>query len=56
LPLVAPVENPVAAAEHALDATMNSMDQARNNLLPSFGASTYTMTHASILDLPQADN
>jgi hypothetical protein len=49
-------ENPVVAAKHALDATMNSMDQARNNLLPSFGASTYTMTRASILDLPQADN
>jgi outer membrane receptor protein involved in Fe transport len=55
LPPVTP-ENPVVAAQHALDATMNSMDQARNNLLPSFGASTYTMTRASILDLPQADN
>ena len=55
LPPVTP-ENPVVAAQHALDATMNSMDQARNNLLPSFGASTYTMTRTSILDLPQADN
>jgi outer membrane receptor protein involved in Fe transport len=55
LPPVAP-ENPVVAAQHALDATMQSMDQARNNLLPSFGASTYTMTRASILNLPQGDN
>ena len=40
LPLVTP-ENPVAAAQHALDATMNSLDQARdNNLLPKIGAST----------------
>jgi outer membrane receptor protein involved in Fe transport len=56
LPPVAPVENPVAAAQQALDKTMRSMDEARNNLLPSYGASTYTMTRASILDLPQADN
>jgi hypothetical protein len=56
LPPVAQPENPVTAAQQALDATMNSMDQARNNLLPSFGASTYTMTRASILNLPQGEN
>jgi outer membrane receptor protein involved in Fe transport len=55
LPPVAP-ENPVTVAQQALDASMNSMDQARNNLLPSFGASTYTMTRASILNLPQGEN
>jgi len=48
--------NPVAVAQQALDATMHSMDQARNNLLPSIGASIYTMTRASILDLPQGEN
>ena len=56
LPPVATPENPVAVAQQALDATMHGMDEARNNLLPSYGASTYTMTRASILDLPQGEN
>jgi outer membrane receptor protein involved in Fe transport len=50
-------ENPVVAAEHALDTTMNSMDQARDtNLLPKIGASTYTITRQTIENLPQGDN
>jgi outer membrane receptor protein involved in Fe transport len=50
-------ENPVTMAQHALDAAMNSMDQARdNNILPKIGASTYTITRQTIENLPQGDN
>jgi outer membrane receptor protein involved in Fe transport len=57
LPPVAQPENPVAAAQHALDATMNKLDQARdNNILPKIGASTYTITRQTIENLPQGDN
>jgi outer membrane receptor protein involved in Fe transport len=56
LPPVTP-ENPVVASQHALDATMNSLDQARdNNILPKIGASTYTITRQTIENLPQGDN
>jgi outer membrane receptor protein involved in Fe transport len=56
LPPVA-TENPVTMAQHALDAAMNSMDQARdNNILPKIGASTYTITRQTIENLPQGDN
>jgi outer membrane receptor protein involved in Fe transport len=57
VPPVAQPENPVAAAQHALDATMNKLDQARdNNILPKIGASTYTITRQTIENLPQGDN
>jgi outer membrane receptor protein involved in Fe transport len=56
LPPVA-TENPVTMAQHALDAAMNSLDQARdNNILPKIGASTYTITRQTIENLPQGDN
>ncbi len=35
---------------------MTELDQARNNLLPSLGASTYTISRDTIERLPQADN
>jgi len=35
---------------------MQSFDAARDNLLTPFGASTYTMSRAAILNLPQGDN
>lgn len=35
---------------------MTGLDQARNNLLPNIGASTYTINRDSIENLPQADN
>ena len=36
---------------------MTGLDQARDqNLLPKFGASTYTITRGTIENLPQADN
>jgi len=35
---------------------MTGLDQARNNLLPTLGASTYTITRDTIESLPQADN
>ncbi len=44
------------AAQAALDAKMSALDEARNNLLPKIGASTYTITRQSIVDMPQGDN
>jgi outer membrane receptor protein involved in Fe transport len=44
------------AAQAALDAKMTGMDQARDNLLPKIGASTYTISREAIVDLPQGDN
>ena len=35
---------------------MNAFDQARDNLLPKIGASTYTISREGIMLLPQADN
>ena len=32
------------------------MDQARENLLPKIGASTYTISREAIVDMPQGDN
>ncbi len=43
-------------AQAALDAKMSGMDQARENLLPKIGASTYTISRQAILDMPQGDN
>jgi outer membrane receptor protein involved in Fe transport len=48
--------NPTTAAERALDAKMTGLDQARDNLLPTLGASTYTISRDTIERLPQADN
>jgi outer membrane receptor protein involved in Fe transport len=48
--------NPTTAAERALDAKMTGLDQARDNLLPKLGASTYTISRETIENLPQADN
>jgi len=44
------------AAQAALDAKMNALDQARDNLLPKIGASTYTISREAIVDMPQGDN
>ena len=35
---------------------MTGLDQARDNLLPKIGASTYTVSRAAIERMPQADN
>jgi outer membrane receptor protein involved in Fe transport len=55
-PQPSPPANPTAVAQAALDNKMQSMDQARDNLLPNIGASTYTMSRDTIERLPQADN
>jgi len=44
------------AAQRALDTTMGNFDQGRDNLLPNYGASTYTISHESIERQPQGDN
>jgi outer membrane receptor protein involved in Fe transport len=43
-------------AQAALDAKMNAFDQARLNLLPKIGASSYTISREAIVALPQGDN
>ena len=43
-------------AQAALDSKMRGMDQARDNLLPKIGATTYTITREAIVDMPQGDN
>jgi outer membrane receptor protein involved in Fe transport len=48
--------NASTAAQAALDAKMSAMDQARENLLPKIGASTYTISRQAIVDMPQGDN
>ena len=52
----APAAGAPTAAEAALDAKMQSMDQARDDLLPKIGASATTISRAAIETLPQADN
>ncbi|MGO9808801.1 MAG: TonB-dependent receptor [Rhodomicrobium sp.] len=44
------------AAQAALDQKMQAMDQARENLLPKLGATSYTLNHDAIEALPQGDN
>jgi outer membrane receptor protein involved in Fe transport len=44
------------AAQAALDKTMKEMDQARSNLLTSFGASRDSISRQAIMNMPQADN
>jgi len=48
--------NAPTAAQAALDAKMSAMDQARENLLPKIGATTYTISRQAIVDMPQGDN
>jgi outer membrane receptor protein involved in Fe transport len=50
-----PVDAPTAA-QAALNAKMNTFDQARENLLPKIGATTYTISRQAIVDMPQGDN
>jgi outer membrane receptor protein involved in Fe transport len=52
----APPTDAATAAQTALDKTMNGLDQARDNLLPTIGASTYTINRQNIVNSPQADN
>jgi outer membrane receptor protein involved in Fe transport len=51
-----PARNAPTPAQAALDAKMQGLDQARNNLLPKIGATTYTITHEAIEAMPQGDN
>ncbi|HLN07479.1 MAG TPA: TonB-dependent receptor [Xanthobacteraceae bacterium] len=44
------------AAQAALDRKMQVMDQARENLLPKIGATSYTISRDAIETLPQGDN
>ena len=53
---VAATSNSATAAQAALDSKMTGLDQARDNLLPKIGASTYTISRDTIEKLPQADN
>ena len=48
--------NAPTPAQAALDAKMQGLDQARDNLLPKIGATTYTITHEAIEAMPQGDN
>ena len=44
------------AAQAALDNKMQALDQARDNLLPKIGATSYTIGRDAIVALPQGDN
>ena len=48
--------NAPTAAQAALDAKMNAFDQARDNVLPKIGATSYTINREAIETLPQGDN
>ena len=48
--------NAPTPAQAALDAKMKGLDQARDNLLPKIGATTYTITREAIEAMPQGDN
>jgi len=49
-------QNAPTPAQAALDAKMKEMDQARDNLLPKIGASSYTINREAIENMPQGDN
>jgi outer membrane receptor protein involved in Fe transport len=51
----APAGGPTPA-QAALQTKMDTLDQARNNLLPTIGASATTISRAAIERLPQGDN
>jgi outer membrane receptor protein involved in Fe transport len=53
---IAAAANGTTPAQAALDAKMTSFNQARDNLLPSIGATTYTISRQAILDMPQGEN
>jgi outer membrane receptor protein involved in Fe transport len=48
--------NATTAAQAALDTTMTRLNTARDNLLTTIGASSTTINHAAIMNMPQADN
>ncbi len=48
--------NATTPAQAALDAKMTGFNQARDNLLPNIGATTYTIDRQAILDMPQGEN
>jgi outer membrane receptor protein involved in Fe transport len=48
--------NATTAAQAALDTKMTNLNAARDNLLTSIGASSTTINHAAIMNMPQADN
>jgi outer membrane receptor protein involved in Fe transport len=48
--------NALTAEQAALDRQMKTMDQARENLLPKGGASSYTISRETIETQPQGDN
>jgi outer membrane receptor protein involved in Fe transport len=49
-------ENAPTPAQAALNAKMHGLDEARENLLPKIGASTYTISRQAIEATPQGDN
>jgi outer membrane receptor protein involved in Fe transport len=48
--------NATTAAQAALDTKMNGLNSARDNLLTTIGASSTTIDHTAIMNMPQADN
>jgi outer membrane receptor protein involved in Fe transport len=52
----APQPGAPAPAQAALDSKMKAMDEARDNLLPKLGATSYTINREAIVSQPQADN
>jgi outer membrane receptor protein involved in Fe transport len=52
----APVPGAPTPAQAALDRKMEVLDQARENLLPKLGATSYTINREAIQALPQGDN
>lgn len=51
-----PGPNAPTAEQAALDRQMKALDQARENLLPQAGASSYTINRETIESQPQGDN
>jgi outer membrane receptor protein involved in Fe transport len=49
-------QNAPTPAQAALNAKMRGLDEARENLLPKIGASTYTIAREAIEATPQGDN
>jgi outer membrane receptor protein involved in Fe transport len=52
----APQPGAPTPAQAALDSKMKAMDEARDNLLPKLGATSYTINREAIETQPQADN
>ncbi|HWS07250.1 MAG TPA: TonB-dependent receptor [Xanthobacteraceae bacterium] len=48
--------NATTPAQAALDAKMTGFNEARDNLLPNIGATTYTISRQAILNMPQGEN